>query len=202
MKYFLLFVTLLLPFYPSEELIAQDVLTLDEAIEIGLENNYGIRIFRNTAEIASNNRTLGNAGFLPSLSATATRRESIEDSRFETQATDGVSENLGARSTNTSAGVSLNWTLFDGMNMFINHEKLGELEQLSRSELRFQLENTVEQIIGYYVNIIRINEQVKVLENTVEVTRERIEIAETKLDLGSLALESSPAALLLPTMLS
>lgn len=186
MKYFVPTLILLILSCLSEELKAQeDVLTLDEAIEIGLENNYGIRIFRNTAEIASNNRTLGNAGFLPTLDATATRRESVEDSRFETQATDGVSENLGARSTGTSAGIALNWTLFDGMYMFINHEKLGELEQLGMDELRFQLENTVEEIIAYYVNVIRISEQLKVLENTVEVTRERIEIAETKRDLGS-----------------
>jgi len=47
------------------------------------------------------------------------------------------------------------------------------------------VENTVEQIIAYYVNVIRISEQLKVLENTMEVTRERIEIAETKRDLGS-----------------
>jgi outer membrane protein len=98
---------------------------LDQAIEIGLESNYGIQISRNVAEIAANNRTLGNAGFLPSISANATRRESVENSRFETQATDGVNENRGARSTNTNAGISLNWTLFDGMNMFINHENAG-----------------------------------------------------------------------------
>lgn len=186
MKYYVWLFILLLPLCLSDKLIAQDeLLTLDEAIEIGLENNYGIRIFRNTAEIASNNRTLGNAGFLPTVEASASRTESVEDSRFETEVSEGVSENLEARSTNTSAGVFLNWTLFDGMQMFINHEKLGELEQLGKDELRFQLENTVEQIIGYYVNIVRINEQLNVLENTVEVTRERIDIAETKFDLGS-----------------
>jgi outer membrane protein len=163
----------------------QELLTLDRAIEIGLENNYGIQIYRNQAEIAANNKTLGNAGFLPTLTANASRTESVENSRFETQATDGVNENRGARSTNTNAGVSLNWTLFDGMNMFINRDKLGEFEQLGRDELRLQAEFTVELIVSAYVNIIRINEQLKVFENSVEVSLERIEIAETKRDLGS-----------------
>jgi outer membrane protein len=179
------FITLLLVLLMIIPVKGQELLTLDRAIEIGLENNYGIQISRNFAEIAANNRTLGNAGFLPTISANATRRESVENSRFETQATDGVNENRGARSTNTNAGISLNWTLFDGMNMFINHEKLGEFEQFGREELRLQAEFTVEQIVGAYVNIVRINEQLNVLENSVEVSLERIDIAETKRDLGS-----------------
>lgn len=179
------FITLLLVLLMIIPVKGQELLTLDRAIEIGLENNYGIQISRNFADIAANNRTLGNAGFLPTISANATRRESVENSRFETQATDGVNENRGARSTNTNAGISLNWTLFDGMNMFINHEKLGEFEQFGREELRLQAEFTVEQIVGAYVNIVRINEQLNVLENSVEVSLERIDIAETKRDLGS-----------------
>jgi len=179
------FITLQLVLLMIIPVKGQELLTLDQAIEIGLENNYGIQISRNVAEIAANNRTLGNAGFLPSISANATRRESVENSRFETQATDGVNENRGARSTNTNAGISLNWTLFDGMNMFINHEMLGEFEQLGRDEFRLQAESTVEQIVAAYVNIVRINEQLNVLENSVEVSLERIDIAETKRDLGS-----------------
>ncbi|MEX1062956.1 MAG: TolC family protein [Balneolaceae bacterium] len=81
--------------------------------------------------------------------------------------------------------MALDWTLFDGMQMFINHERLGEQERLGMDELRFRLETTLEQIISAYVNIIRINEQLNVLSNSVDVTRQRIEIAETKLDLGS-----------------
>lgn len=185
MKYILLLTSFVLLSLTNGQVKAQELLTLDEAIDIGLENNYGIQIFRNQAEIAANNRTLGNAGFLPSVTADATRRQSVEDSRFETAATDGVNENRGARSTNTNAGVNLSWTLFDGMNMFINHEKLGELEKLGNNEFRFQVENTVERIIGAYVDIIRVNEQLKVLENSVDVSFERIEIAETKRDLGS-----------------
>ncbi|MEX1063598.1 MAG: TolC family protein, partial [Balneolaceae bacterium] len=113
-----------------------EMLTLDEAIRIGLENNYGIQIFRNTAEIASNNRTLGNAGFLPSVAGTGSRSEQVENSRFETDISGG--ETQGARSANTSAGIALDWTLFDGMQMFINHQRLGEQERLGMDELRFR----------------------------------------------------------------
>ena len=50
---------------------AQGVLTLEEAIAIGLEKNYGIQISKNTVEQAENNHSLGNAGFLPVIDAEA-----------------------------------------------------------------------------------------------------------------------------------
>ncbi len=163
----------------------EKTLTLDEAIRISLENNYGIQIQRNRAEIASNNRTLGNAGFLPTLTANGSRSGSVEDSRFELAGADEVSENLGARSTFTNAGINLSWTLFDGMQMFIGYDRLGELEQLGEEEFRLNLELLVEQVITAYSDVNRVRDQLEVIESSIEITRERIEIAETKLDLGT-----------------
>jgi outer membrane protein TolC len=46
----------------------QKVLSLKECLEMGLEQNYDIRIVRNDERISSNNATVANAGMLPSLS--------------------------------------------------------------------------------------------------------------------------------------
>jgi outer membrane protein len=62
---------------------------------------------------------------------------------------------------------------------------LGKLKEISDEELRFDMEFLVSQIALSYFNIIRISEQIKVLENNIEVSLERIEIEETKVDLGS-----------------
>jgi outer membrane protein len=43
------------------------LLTLREAVEIALKNNYNIVLAKNNKAIAQNNVTIGNAGFLPSL---------------------------------------------------------------------------------------------------------------------------------------
>ena len=64
----------------SSGLIAQDTLRIEEAVQKGLEKNFAIRIARNNAEIAGNNNTLGNAGFLPVLTADGTLNKRIEDS--------------------------------------------------------------------------------------------------------------------------
>ncbi|MDZ7758501.1 TolC family protein [Rhodohalobacter sp.] len=163
---------------------AQQALTLEEAVQIGLENNYGLQISRNLNKEAENNRSLGNAGFLPMVDLTGSRRESIEDSEF--RSADGTGRtNEDARNTNTNASINLNWTVFDGLTSFARYDRLGLLEEISDEQLRFDMEYMVSQIALSFFNIIRISEQMKVLENNIEVSLERIDIEETKVDLGS-----------------
>ncbi len=180
----LLFLTTTLFFCTSNQADAQNLLTLEEAVEIGLENNYSLQISRNFLEIADNNYSLGNAGFLPSLDLTASRRESIEDSEFESA--DGNSQtNTGARSTATNAAINLNWTLFDGLRMFASYDRLGKIKEVRDEELRFDMENLVFEISLAYFNLIRISEQINALQNNIDVSQERIEIEEAKVDVGS-----------------
>ena len=49
---------------------AQELLSLDKCIQTGLERNFSIRIVQNEERITSNNATLGNAGFLPTIDLT------------------------------------------------------------------------------------------------------------------------------------
>ncbi|MEX0661868.1 MAG: TolC family protein [Balneolaceae bacterium] len=167
----------------SQPVQAQEVLTLDQAIQIGLEENYGVQLSQNQTQIASNNYTLGNAGFFPSIEASASQDESIEDSEFEAGGDAQTTE--GSRSSNTNAGINLNWTIFDGLRMFTSYNRLEELQNISDKEVRLEMELLVSLIIQSYYDITRISEQVSVLENTVDVSQERIGIEETKYDLGS-----------------
>ncbi len=63
-----------IPFYIllflfSYSLQAQDILTLEEAVTLALENNYEIKIATNNSKIDVTNNDLANAGMLPTLSA-------------------------------------------------------------------------------------------------------------------------------------
>lgn len=178
-----LFLTGILFIFYVGTVSAQDRLSLEEAIGIGLENNYNIQIFENQASVAENNRSLGNAGFLPALNLSASRTESVEDSEFN--AGGQAQTTSGGRSTTTNAAVNLDWTLFDGLGMFKTYDLLGVLEEISDAEYRLEVENLASRITLSYFDIVRIENQLRVLENTVDVSLERIEIEETKLDLGS-----------------
>ncbi len=163
---------------------AQEVVTLEEAIEIGIERNYDIQISQNIQEQASNNHSLGNAGFLPSLDLSASRVETIEDSDLEF-ADGSTQENRGARNTLTGAAIEMDWTIFDGLTMFASYDRLGVLREVRDEELRLNIENLVRTIAIQYFEVIRLSEQVRNLESNLEVSEERIEIEEAKVEIGS-----------------
>lgn len=164
----------------------QEVLTLDKAVQSGLANNYSILIAENRAAIDENNVTFGNAGFLPSISASASRSRSVENTRsvFSGNSIPDREDN-NAESTATGAGAELTWTVFDGMRMFTTYERLNQLKELGQKEARLAIEQTLAQIISRYYNIVQLRKSLAVLENAVEISQERIRIAETRRDLGS-----------------
>ena len=54
---------------PARE--ASAPLTLRKCLEIGLEQNYDVRIVRNEERVSDNNATAGNAGMLPTVDLSA-----------------------------------------------------------------------------------------------------------------------------------
>lgn len=170
----------------AQEIAEQDglvMLSLEEAIRIGLNQNFGIRIARNNAEIASLNRNYGAAGFFPSVNATGNFTGGEDDVVITT---DGI-EQSSVRTTNsvTNMDVALDWTIFDGFKMFTTYNKLKEFEVLGQVRAKIRIEDTIFDIINGYYDIVRVGKRLTVLENTVEISEERFRIADTKRQLGS-----------------
>jgi outer membrane protein TolC len=153
----------------TSSLCAQQMLTLEDAIELGLRNNYDIQIARNQAKASNNNRGRGLAGLLPTLDVSA--RYSRTDSDQET--------NLPPLSTtsdvdNFNTEVALNWTLFDGFRMFIDRRKFNDLALLGNYEAKNRIEGSVVAISIAYFNLVR-------QEQLLQVARETRDISETRL---------------------
>lgn len=176
----LLTITVLL----GASLSAQDLLTLDRAIKIGLKNNYTIRTAKNESEIAANNNSPGNAGMLPSIDANGSGSKSQTSSKQE-YITGETIDRTGAKSTSYNAGVALNWTIFDGLDMFITKKKLSELKSLGEASARQAVENSVAQIVDAYYNIVRQQQTLQVLQEAKTISQDRMNIAQTKQKLGS-----------------
>lgn len=60
---------------------AQEELTLRKCLEIGLENNYDIRIVRNEERISDNNATAANAGMVPTIDFEAGYSGALDNER-------------------------------------------------------------------------------------------------------------------------
>lgn len=175
---------MLMVIFSGNILSGQEVLTLRDAIRIGLENNYSIIIMQNDARIAGNNNSLGNAGFLPELNLSATQNNTITNTVQETFST-GEKEISGANNRSFNAGVQLTWTLFDGFSMFASKNMLEIIEEMGETNARIAIENTVSAIILNYYGIIQQQKLIQVLEDAAALSMERKKIMEAKISLGA-----------------
>ena len=131
------------------------LLSLEEALTIALEQNYGVRIARNATMIADNNaqgiKGLGAAGMLPNINLNGGWNESRDNVRQQFF-NGNLQERAGARTDRANASVQLNWTLFDGLQMFAQQDRLHELQQQSDLALRQAIENTIAQVMPVLSN--------------------------------------------------
>lgn len=164
--------------------LAQSILTLEDAIRIGLENNYAIKIAQNDQQIITNDATYGNAGFLPVLDAIANRNFSVEDA--EQRFLEGPTRVIdNARSNVINASVNLNWTIFNGLGMFITLERLQELQKAGELNARIVVENTIAQISNNYYRLVLETERLRVFDNTMELSEQRLNIAQALYEVGT-----------------
>lgn len=169
----------------SIKVFSQEALSLEKAVKIGLENNFSIKIAKNDISIAQNNVTLGNAGFLPRLDATASESNSMNKTHQEYSTNGAVVDKNNATSNTLSAGVALSWTIFDGMNMFINFNRLRELNVQGQINARATVENNVASIMGGYYNVVSIQQTIRAIQDALRISEERVKIAQDKYNLGS-----------------
>ncbi|MDX1544519.1 MAG: TolC family protein, partial [Christiangramia sp.] len=120
----------------------QPVLTKDEAVVQALEENFGIRLARNDVEIAENNQSIWNSGYLPSLSGVAGANYDLNDRITEPEGGEIVDQR-DIENTRYNASINLDYTLFDGLGRLYNYKSLKEQYDLSQLEARETIENTI-----------------------------------------------------------
>lgn len=162
----------------------QETLTLDQAIALALKNNQGILIAKNETEIAKNNSGIGNAGMLPQVGLNAAGSTAINDTKQKFNNGTDV-DKKGAGSSALSAGIVLSWTLFDGMKMFATHDKFNEISEMSQTNLKIEIENTVAAIINNYYALVKQKQLIKAAENDLLLYEERVKVAEKKFQIGA-----------------
>ncbi len=160
------------------------LLTLKDAVEIALKNNYNIKLAKNDSTITKNNVTRGNAGFLPVVNGNLTSTNSIQNtttSRINIPTTSFHN----SHNTNIVYGVGLNWTIFNGFAMFANYDQLKALNKLSGITSRDTVVQTIASVIGTYYNLVNQNEILLSLKGAMRISKTQLSYASDKFRVGT-----------------
>lgn len=172
---------LLLGFAPK--MMSQEVLSLEDAVKIALENNYEIRISKNDLSIDKTNVTVGNAGMLPKLAANVLDNNSIQNTT-QTRS-DGTTTTLNnAKNNSLTYGVGLDWTVFDGFKMFAKYDQLKALQKLGEAELKLTIITKISDVTSTYYDLVQQQQQLSALDTTIVISNQRVTLAQNRFTIG------------------
>ena len=162
---------------------AQELLSLEDAVKIALENNYDIKIAENNSKIDATNNNLANAGMLPSLNANFTNNNSQLDTK-QTQGDGTVRELDNAKNMNLSYGIGLDWTIFDGLSMFARKEQLNVLEQQGKAELQTAILTRISDVYTTYFDLVQQQQVLASIDTAIVISNQRLTTAQNRFSIG------------------
>lgn len=175
----------------SFQLDAQETLTLNEAVRIGLQKNVYLQKISNNIQIAESNLLTSYGNFLPNVAASTswgwTRSEDVGGTATIFGQVIPIPQST-SDTRNYSASISGSWTLFDGL---ANYNQLSK----SRNELevaKLQIERAKQEVIfqtvsGYY-DVINLKKQMEVAEDNLKWNQKNLEMVTERNKVGQVTL--------------
>lgn len=170
----------LLILFPLVSMGQPQTLTLEEAIDIALENNFSLKQAQNNLQVSDMQVTSAQADFLPSLSAGFNGSQNVgrqfiqEDLIFEDRTTYGMS---GSMNTNV--------TIFSGFQNInnlrrsrVNHEQ----QQANAQRIR---ENIIFDTAMRYLQVLLDMELLEIAEQNLETSRMQEKQVAAQVEVGS-----------------
>ncbi|MBS1272308.1 MAG: Antibiotic efflux pump outer membrane protein ArpC [Candidatus Marinimicrobia bacterium] len=165
---------------------SEDVLALDKAIRIALENKVDVKIAKKRMTIAEAEKQSAWSNYLPSVSASAQGRRTKQGEgerffngiRFPTEA---------ATTEDYSTGISVSQNIYAG-GAVRNSNKLADLG-LEIGEVKYNSakEAVVLNVTSAYLDVLRTRELMKVYKKTLESSQAQVESVQERYNLGAVA---------------
>lgn len=159
---------------------AQENLSLSDAIQLGLDNNYQIKIAEARTEIAANNDSWAIAGRVPTVNLTA---NSLNNYRNLSNPAGPLTAS-NTLNTGITPGIEASMILFDGYRIKITKEQLEKQTTLSQSNQQLVVQNSIQSIINAYYNALVQKEQLNVLDEVLTLSRDRVAYQEVRKEFG------------------
>ncbi|MBO3698548.1 TolC family protein [Roseivirga sp. E12] len=153
----------------------QRTLTLEECINIALDNNISIKRARNNALIAKSTFTQSKFNFLPSLNAGASHNWA------EGLSFDQTSGGLVNTTTLSGGGsISANLNIFNGFSNRLGMQRSNLLYQAAEQDVKGNVQATEASIVFSFLQVITTGENLKIAEQTKELLQEQLEQQEIR----------------------
>lgn len=170
---------------PATAQVPGDTLRLVDAIRLVLDANPTVQIAERELDVALNDATVGNAGYLPSLSFSTGYNGTL--SNTNQTFTGGQTQDVtGALTQRQNVGTTLSWTVLDGLNRRgATLDRLREERRAQGFATQAVLEGVLADVVTGYFDVARQQRQRAVLREAVGVSEERLRIARLRRDLGT-----------------
>ncbi len=164
--------------------LSQGRLTLSDAINLALKNSLDIQLAKNNVEISTINNHPGVAGALPTVTATANDNEQIIsiNQKFPDPSRNTTRNNVS--SNNLSVGVTGTILLSNGYRVVTTKKRLNELVIQNRYLLDAQIQNTMAAVATRYYDVVRQQEFIKTIEQSIDVFQKRLDILLARKEAG------------------
>lgn len=164
--------------------MAQTRLTLSDAINLALKNSLDIQLAKNNLEISTINNHPGVAGALPTVTATANDNEQIVsiNQKFPDPSRNTTRNNVA--SNNLNVGVTGSILLSNGYRVVTTKKRLNELVIQNKYVLDAQIQNTMAAVATRYYDVVRQQEFIKTIEQSIDVFQKRLDILLARKEAG------------------
>ena len=168
----------------SQSSMAQQRLTLSDAINMALQKSLAIQLAKNNVSISEISSDMGFAGGLPSINATVNDNEQVVSINQEFSDPSRNAKRPGVGSNNLFAGITATMVLYNGSRIISTRKRLEELKGLNQQLLLAQIQNTIAAVSTGYYDVIRQQELLKTIRQSMEASRKRWEILAIRKESG------------------
>ena len=170
---------ILLIFTVSPIFAQVQTLSLSDAITLGLENNFQIKIAEQQIMINKNNNNLAQAGKYPNINLNLNSGNSYSNIDNHASFLNG-----GITQVGITPNVEMQWVLFDGYKVRINKQRLEQLELQSLGNKELVVENTIQAIILAYYRASIEQEKIDIFQEVLILSRDKYEYEIVRRNLG------------------
>lgn len=149
---------------------AQEVITLDRAIEIALENNIQLKRAKNNALIAKANKFQALMNYLPSVAA-AVNYDFFFGTFFDTNA----AKQISATTNSSNPRIDVNAVLFNGFSNTYNLKSRNAAEDAAGHDIETQNIIVKSTVLSTYLNVLLDRENIKISEDRIELLNRQLD---------------------------